>query len=163
MALLVPISPSRTASKARLARAAGMRATVPKAPWFGLVSVSGPLPDVSLPVRFGLVVRLPGHGLPFPSRHCCPIRIVSVHLLDAAGQLLRVLFLDREGHISAQPHDVSRAEALILASNQSRSCLGPSPGPRCWCSELLQPLRCRPLGRLARRGLPHRQRGDSEN
>jgi hypothetical protein len=34
-------------------------------------------------------------------RHC-PIRIISVHLLDAAGQLLRVLFLDREGHITAQ-------------------------------------------------------------
>jgi hypothetical protein len=50
----------------------------------------------------------------------CPIRIISVHLLDAAGQLLRVLFLDREGHISASPHYVPRAEALILASNQQR-------------------------------------------
>jgi hypothetical protein len=56
----------------------------------------------------------------------CPIRIVSVHLLVAhgfreavaAGQLLRVLFLDREGHISAQPHYVPHAEAMILASNQ---------------------------------------------
>ena len=47
-----------------------------------------------------------------------------MHLLDAAGQLLRVLFLDREGHISAQPHYVPRAEALILASNQQR-VLGP--------------------------------------
>jgi len=28
-------------------------------------------------------------------RHCL-IRIVSVHLLDAAGQLLRVLFLDHQ-------------------------------------------------------------------
>ena len=54
----------------------------------------------------------------------CPIRIISVHLLDAAGQLLRVLFLDREGHICAQPHYVPRAEALILASNQQR-VLGP--------------------------------------
>ena len=54
----------------------------------------------------------------------CPIRIISVHLLDAAGQLLRVLFLDREGHISAQPHYLPRAEALILASNQQR-VLGP--------------------------------------
>ena len=52
-------------------------------------------------------------------RHC-PIRIISVHLLDAAGQLLRVLFLDREGHITAQPHYVPRAEALILAANQQR-------------------------------------------
>jgi hypothetical protein len=43
-----------------------------------------------------------------------------VHLLDAAGQLLRVLFLDREGHITAQPHFVPRAEALILAANQQR-------------------------------------------
>jgi hypothetical protein len=44
-----------------------------------------------------------------------PIRIISVQLLDAAGQLLRVLFLDREGHISSQPHYVPREEALILA------------------------------------------------
>jgi hypothetical protein len=36
-----------------------------------------------------------------PSRPCCPIRVVSVHLLDATGQLLRERFLDREGHISA--------------------------------------------------------------
>jgi len=42
----------------------------------------------------------------------------------AAGQLLRVLFLDREGHISAEPHYVPRDEALILASNQQR-VLGP--------------------------------------
>ena len=63
-------------------------------------------------------------AFPSPSRPCCPIRIVSVHLLDAAGQLLRVLFLDREGRISAQPHYVPRAEALILASNQ-QIVLGP--------------------------------------
>ena len=37
-----------------------------------------------------------------------------MHLLDAAGQLLRVLFLDRERHITSQPHYVPRAEALIL-------------------------------------------------
>ena len=49
-----------------------------------------------------------------------PIRIISVQLLDAAGQLLRVLFLDREGHISSQPHYVPREEALILAANQQR-------------------------------------------
>ena len=59
-----------------------------------------------------------------PLVRACPIRIISVHLLDAAGQLLRVLFLDREGHISAEPHYVPRAEALILASNQQR-VLGP--------------------------------------
>jgi hypothetical protein len=63
-------------------------------------------------------------AFPCPSRPCCPIRIVSVHLLDAAGQLLRVLFLDREGHISVQPHYVPQAEALILASNQ-QIVLGP--------------------------------------
>ena len=67
-----------------------------------------------------------------PLVRACPIRIISVHLLVArgfreavaAGQLLRVLLLDREGHISAQPHYVPRAEALILASNQQR-ILGP--------------------------------------
>ena len=82
------------------------------------------MPAVSLPVRFGPVVRLPGHGLPFPIPALLSLRIVSAHLLDAAGQLLRVLFLDREGHISAQPHYVPRAEALILASNQ-QIVLGP--------------------------------------
>ena len=56
---------------------------------------------------------------PAAERHC-PIRIISVHLLDAAGQLLRVLFLDREGHISSQPHYVPREEALVLAANQQR-------------------------------------------
>ena len=63
-------------------------------------------------------------AFPSPSRPCCPIRIVSVHLLDAAGQLLRVLFLDREGQITSMPHYVPRAEALILASNQ-QIVLGP--------------------------------------
>ncbi len=55
-----------------------------------------------------------------PLSRTCPIRIISVHLLGAAGELLRVLFLDREGHISAMPHYVPRDEALILASNQQR-------------------------------------------
>ena len=55
-----------------------------------------------------------------PFSRACPIHIISVHLLDAAGRLLRVLFLDREGHISAQPHYVPREEALILASNQQQ-------------------------------------------
>ena len=59
-----------------------------------------------------------------PLVRACPIRIISVHLLDAAGQLLRVLFLDREGHISAQPHYGPREQALILAANQQR-VLGP--------------------------------------
>ena len=55
-----------------------------------------------------------------PFSRACSIRIVSVHLLDAAGRLLRVLFLEREGHISAEPHYVPRDEALILAANQQR-------------------------------------------
>ena len=55
-----------------------------------------------------------------PLCRACPIRIISVHLLGAAGELLRVLFLDREGHISAEPHYVPRDEALILAANQQR-------------------------------------------
>ena len=67
-----------------------------------------------------------------PLTRSCPIRIISVHLLDAAGfreavaagQLLRVLFLDREGHISAEPHYVPGEQALILAANQQR-VLGP--------------------------------------
>jgi hypothetical protein len=52
------------------------------------------------------------------SRPCCPLRIVAVHLLSAAGDRLRVLFLDREGHYSSRPHPMPRGEALILASNQ---------------------------------------------
>ena len=55
-----------------------------------------------------------------PLSSTCPIRIISVQLLDAAGQLLRVLFLDREGHISSQPHYLPREEALVLAANQQR-------------------------------------------
>jgi len=49
--------------------------------------------------------------------------------LDSAGQLLRVLFLDREGQLSSQPHLVPRAEALILASNQ-QIVLGPQAAVR---------------------------------
>ena len=43
------------------------------------------------PGRVGGVVRQPSHG-----RHSRPIRIISVHLLDAAGRLLLVLFLDHQ-------------------------------------------------------------------
>ena len=59
-----------------------------------------------------------------PLSRTCSIHIISVQLLGAAGEILRVLFLDREGHISAAPHYVPRDEALILASNQQR-VLGP--------------------------------------
>ena len=76
-----------------------------------------------------------------PLSRSCPIRIISVHLLVApgfreavaAGQLLRVLFLDREGHISAQPHYVPREQALILAANH---CGCSVPKAWCGCSEL---------------------------
>lgn len=50
--------------------------------------------------------------------------LTSVQLLDAADRLLRVLFLDREGHISAEPPYVPREEASIFASNQQQ-VLGP--------------------------------------
>jgi hypothetical protein len=50
----------------------------------------------------------------------CPSRIISAQLLDAAGRLLRVLFLDQEGHISPQPRYLPREETLILAANQQR-------------------------------------------
>ncbi len=63
------------------------------------------------------------------ARPCCPIRVVSVHLLGAAGDLLRVLFLDREGHLTSQPHFVPREEALILAANQ-QIVLGPQASVR---------------------------------
>ncbi len=53
-----------------------------------------------------------------PIERQAPIRVVSVHLLGSAGQLLRVLFLDREGHISGQPNLMPRNEALILAANK---------------------------------------------
>jgi hypothetical protein len=59
-----------------------------------------------------------------PIYRSSPIRFISVHLLDAAGQLMRVLFLDCEGHISPEPHYVPREQALILAASQQR-VLGP--------------------------------------
>ncbi|MEB3185697.1 MAG: hypothetical protein VKM97_07415 [Cyanobacteriota bacterium] len=55
-----------------------------------------------------------------PAQRQCPVRILSLHLLDNAGRLLRVLFLDRQRHISAVPHCLPRSEALILAANQQR-------------------------------------------
>jgi hypothetical protein len=64
-----------------------------------------------------LIPAQPSRG---PLERQCPIRVVSVHLLGTAVHLLRVLFLDREGHISAQPHLMARSEALILAANQQR-------------------------------------------
>jgi hypothetical protein len=63
-----------------------------------------------------------------PLSRSCPIRIISVYLLVTAGLLLRVLFLDREGHISAEPHYVPREEALILAANQPAGARSPGRG-----------------------------------
>ena len=39
---------------------------------------------------------------------------------SAAWQLLRVLFLDPEGHITSQPWVMERQRALVLASNLRR-------------------------------------------
>jgi hypothetical protein len=72
------------------------------------------------PAMAATLLSLPLQPVRQSAERHCPIRIISVHLLDAAGQLLRVLFLDREGHISAQPHFLPREEALILAANQQR-------------------------------------------
>jgi predicted component of type VI protein secretion system len=72
----------------------------------GAAEVSFAIPAMARP----LIPAQPSRG---PLERQCPIRVVSVHLL-------RVLFLDREGHISAQPHLMARSEALILAANQQR-------------------------------------------
>jgi hypothetical protein len=48
-----------------------------------------------------------------------PIRINSVHLLVAAG-------CEASGHSSAQPHDVTRDQPLILVANQ-QVVLSPQP------------------------------------
>ena len=53
--------------------------------------------------------------------------------ITSPGQLLRVHVLNREGHISAQPHYVPREQALILAANH---CGCSVPKARCRCSEL---------------------------
>lgn len=65
------------------------------------------------------------HASARPARRCpaprqCAIHIISLQLLDHAGRLLRVLFLDRQGPISAEPHYLPRSEALLLAANQQR-------------------------------------------
>ena len=66
----------------------------------------------------------PGHG---PVERQCPICLVSDHLLGKAGQLLRVLFLELEGQIFAEPHNVPGGEAPILATNH-RVAVSPGPG-----------------------------------
>jgi hypothetical protein len=48
----------------------------------------------------------------------CPIRIVAVQLLNAAGRSCRQLFLTADGELSIHPHWLPRELALVLASNQ---------------------------------------------
>jgi len=48
----------------------------------------------------------------------CPIRIVAVQLLNAAGHSCRQLFLTADGELSIHPHWLPRELALVLASNQ---------------------------------------------
>jgi hypothetical protein len=48
----------------------------------------------------------------------CPIRLVAVHLLNKAGEIARILWLDADGHLSCEPHWLPRELALVLASNQ---------------------------------------------
>jgi len=109
-----PVCPGLRAAQG-LKRVAPLRYATPAPRWLhrGAAVVSFAIPAMARP----LCPAQPGHG---PIERQCPIRFVSVHLLGTAGQLLRVLFLDREGHISAQPHFVPREVALILAANQQR-------------------------------------------
>lgn len=48
----------------------------------------------------------------------CPIRLVSFRLAARGSMESRRLFLDGEGHISADPHWLPREQALLLAHNQ---------------------------------------------
>ena len=83
---------------------------------------------LTAPGREGAVVRQHNH-----CRHSPQSLLPDSHHLDAAGQLLLLHVLDREGHISAQPHYVPREQALILAANH---CGCSVPKARCGCSEL---------------------------
>jgi hypothetical protein len=48
----------------------------------------------------------------------CPIRLVVVQLLNAAGRRCRQLFLTADGELSLHPHWLPVELALVLASNQ---------------------------------------------
>jgi hypothetical protein len=48
----------------------------------------------------------------------CPIRLVSFRLATKGSTKARRLFLDGEGHISADPHWLPQDQALLLARNQ---------------------------------------------
>jgi hypothetical protein len=53
-----------------------------------------------------------------PVAPACPIRLVSFRLAARGSTEARSLFLDGEGHISADPHWLPREQALLLAHNQ---------------------------------------------
>ena len=53
-----------------------------------------------------------------PVAPACPIRLVSFRLAAQGSTAARRLFLDGEGHISADPHWLPREQALLLAHNQ---------------------------------------------
>ncbi len=80
---------SRTAQG--LMRVAPLRSTTLARRWLhrGAAVVSFAIPAMARP----LFPAQPGHG---PIERQCPIRVVSVHLLGTAGQLLRVLFVDHQ-------------------------------------------------------------------
>ncbi|MEB3271332.1 MAG: hypothetical protein VKJ44_06770 [Synechococcus sp.] len=66
------------------------------------------------------ILSLPLATLCITAPRQCPLGVISVQLLDAAGPLLRVPCLDREGQISAKPDLAPGEKALILAANQRR-------------------------------------------
>ena len=53
-----------------------------------------------------------------PVAPASPIRLVSFRLTTEGSTNARHLFLDGEGHISADPHWLPREQALLLARNQ---------------------------------------------
>jgi len=53
-----------------------------------------------------------------PVAPACPIHLISFRLAARGCTEARRLFLDGEGHISADPHWLPREQALLLAHNQ---------------------------------------------
>jgi hypothetical protein len=53
-----------------------------------------------------------------PVAPACPIRLVSFRLTAKGSAQPRILFLDGEGQICANPHWLPREQALVLAHNQ---------------------------------------------
>jgi hypothetical protein len=56
--------------------------------------------------------------LPMARIPSCPIRLVAVHLLTAAGEIARILWLTTDGQLSCERHWPPQELALVLASNQ---------------------------------------------